>query len=245
MPLYGRFTPGGERYGGGTPALETILESLNRARGTAYNVDADGIVYAENEAIARMVWCAWEAAQRFANQFVPEKMTDFLPRWERIFSIVSKPTDSDEARRDRIVDRFLRIGAVPTQQWLEDQISELLGSVYAAYETISLANARQWVPNTTPAWPAGPPPATRLTYSAAPDPSWYSSTAFLLIQVTRPYGMSVGDFVDQVAQINPLLGDMLPAWVKWGWYISSGFTSPAGVGFYLDDPLNLDFEAFD
>jgi hypothetical protein len=235
----GRFYPGFERYGGGPTALQTILNGLNQARGTAYDTETDGIIYAENEAIARMLWVAWEQNQRFANQFDPQRMTDFLPRWEKILGIVPLPSMTAPARRRVVADRFSRIGITATRQELTDRLQAELGDIFSAYETTALADATQVVPIDIPAWPSGPPPATRI-HAPNADPQWMSTTAHIRIKVTRPSYMSTGEFWQKIEAINPIMDALTPAWVTWGWYTETG--SP---GFFLDEENNLDHHIFD
>ncbi len=236
-----RFNPGFERNGGGTPTLKTILDGLNSARGTAYDTVEDGVVYAENEAIARMLWCAWEQNQRFANQFDPDRMTDFLPRWEAIFGLTPLDSDTDTERRRAVKERMLRIGVVPTRQELIDRLTVALGSAFVSYTNIELADSTQWVPNTSPAWPAGPPPAVRNVTTLSYDPTWYSTTAHILILVTRPSAMNIGQFWEALGRVYPILDAMVPAWVTWEFYVES----PTGAGFFLDEENNLDHYIFD
>jgi hypothetical protein len=50
-------------------------------------------------------------------------------------------------------------------------------------------------------------------------------------------------FFQTMNQLNPVLDWLLPADVTYDWYVSN--THTFGIGFYLDDPNNLDTEVFD
>lgn len=222
--MTGRFSPGFERYGGGTQGIRVLLDGLNASRGTAYDTSDNGVVYAENEAIARVLWNAWEQSRRFANQFDPARMTDLLPRWEKIFGLTPLDTDSVVARRAAVAERWARIGVVPTRTEIVDRLRAVLGDIYVAYETIAAEDAVMW-------WPGGTP---------NPLAPWYSTTARVLVQVRRPAGMTLGEFWGRLGSINPIFDQLGPTWITWDWYLE-GSTG----GFVLDDELNLDHERFD
>jgi uncharacterized protein YmfQ (DUF2313 family) len=221
----GRFSPGFERYGGAGGGIKTILDGLNAARGTALNTEEDGIVYAENEGIARMLWIGWEQNARFALQLDPLRMTDTLSRWERIFGLTPLDTDTDVERRAAVAAKWHRIGVVPTRQQLIDRLRAALGGMFVAYETTSIADAIQW-------WPGGTPNVN------AP---WYSTTAHLNVRVARPASMPLGEFWTRLGSIHGILDDLAPTWVTWDWYVES----PTGSGFFLDEENNLDHYRFD
>lgn len=237
---YGRFSPGFERYGGDVPSLKTILDGLNAARGSTYDVSETSTVYAENEAIARMLWTAWEQNQRFAHQFDPDRMTDFLPRWEKIFGIAPTSSQTETERRAVVKERMLRIGVVPTRQTTSDRLAAILGPLFLSYETIPFSSAVQWVPDASPAWPAGTPPAVRHVMAPGELPQWASTTAHILFRVAKTPGMTDGEFWQALGRTYPLLDDTLPAWVTWDWYT----VSTTGSGFYFDE-TNLDHQVFD
>lgn len=245
MPSTGRFAPSPERYGGGVPTLQTILAAFNAARGDAIDTSEDGIVYAENEAIARMILIAWEQNQRFANQFDPKRMTDFLPRWERIFFVTPLPEATETERRLVIAERFLRFGLIPDRQTLTDRATAAIPDFFVSYETIAIADARQW---TLPGWPAGPPPAMRLFHTVDSDPSWYSTTAHVLFQLSSPTTATQGVFREEVGELHITLDAFLPAWVTWDWFTTDP-SAPGVHGFYFHDTAvdfhNLDYEVFD
>lgn len=225
MGTYGGLAPGAERYGGGNRRLQRILEALNRARGTAYDVSFDSNVYAENMAVARAIDNAWGTNQRLGRLADPASTSD-VPRWERILGTVPNITATEIERRAFIVDRFARAGVPPTLQEVVDELTAALGPMFVAIHHLTPATAVTW-------WPGGTP---------NPDAPWYSTIAYIPVEVTQPVGMSDGEFVDRLSVLAPVLDGRLPAWVTWDWYV---LDSSLALGFILDDPKNLDREAFD
>jgi len=224
MPTYGGFSPQPERYGGGVPRGQRILESLNAAMGTAYDTSRGTTVYAENLATARCINAAWENNQRLANQWDPRRMTVFVPRWERILKLTPLPTDTMPVRRRRIAAVFARWSQLPTYQQIKDKLSDALATTFVDLEHIAPADAVTW-------WPGGTPNA---------DFPWYSTISHLLIRVTKPTPMTEATFYSTMGLILPLLDGFVPAWVTWSW-IRNG---PNGDGFFLDELHNLDNESF-
>ena len=132
---YGAFFPQPERYGGARPLIQTLLDSLNAQMGTAYDISPSSPVYIRNYAIARCIADVWNAAEKLKNQFDPLRMTDFLPRWERILNLTPSPTDSGNVRRRKVNARFQRIGRQPTHQAVQDIITEELSPITAVIQT--------------------------------------------------------------------------------------------------------------
>lgn len=252
MPTYGGMNPGFERYGGGTPALRRIVESLGEARGTAYDSTQDSNVYPENFAVARALAECWSNNQRMANQWDAQRMTEFIPRWEAILGLYPAAGETDDQRRARIQTHLLRFSETGVYQTVYDTLLAILGSdvFVGIVHTTSDATpsgspleangpAQVWTPSD---WSVGQHDATGAV-------NFYSNIAHILIEVTQPRGMTDGEFYDLVAKINPVLDNLLPAWVTWDWFRRA---HNGQKGFYLDgDPVvtgtlvNLDNEAFD
>lgn len=226
MPAYGGLSYQ-RRYGGHAPRVQRALESMNRARGTAYDVTSTSTVYADNLAFARCIDGAWSTNQRLSNQFIPSKMTSFVPRWEKILGLFPLPTDTDNDRRNRIAAKMSRIGLQPNLSRLQTILSAGLGPVFDAVEFNTVAGAVTW-------WPGGTP------NTAAP---WYSTVAHILIRTHVPTGYSEGDYYASVASVNAFMDSEVPAWVTWDWYRYDAVNNVKG--FYLDSPHNLDNSVFD
>src|SRR5437879_459170 len=98
--MSGGFNPAPFRFGASKHSIEdVILKALNDGDGSALTDDQNSFNYAENFAIARGIADVWTANRRLAYQWDPKRMTDFLPRWEKILGLNPDPSDSDTARR--------------------------------------------------------------------------------------------------------------------------------------------------
>ena len=231
MPATGGLTPGFERGGGGTPSLQRIVESLGSQLGTAYDITTTtGNVYLQLMAFGRALWGAWQDNERLANQWQSTRMGDLLPRWEAIYAVVPLPTDTLPIRQARIAILQARAGYANLQT-LNDTLTTLLGAVYVATTNGNSATANVYTPS---GWPMG-------AFDATGKVDWYSTVAFIAIQVTRPANWTDGDFYAAVASIVPILDGILPAWVTADWFRADIHGS---LGFFLDEGGNLDNEAF-
>lgn len=212
MPAYGGFSPGFERYGGGRPnVVEAIFRSICQQRGTAYDTSNwSSNVYLENMALARAIAECWSNNVRLANQWDTARMTEFIPRWERILGLAPLFTDTDIDRRTRIAAAFARIAQAGIYQTVYDQMLATLGSnIFRGIVTTASGSAAAVV--WTPAgWTMGSHDATKVL-------NWYSTVAHILISVTQPAGMKDGEFYVKCGAINPILDTLLPAWMTWDW----------------------------
>lgn len=241
MP-FGGYHPYPRRFAGGKPQLQVIHESLNAQRGTAYDAtNSETVVWVENMAIARAItFDGWGANARLANQRDPARMTDMLPRWERIFKIVPSPSASDAERRLAVQRRFERFGKTSNHARLTTVLSDELGDFFVAVEYISLANAVVNVASGSYPW-------------GTPNPlvPWSSTTAHILVLLQKPAGASEGQFYEAAGKVALLLDPALPAWATFDWYRAPESTpidisgGPSMAGFYLDDEHNLDNNVFD
>lgn len=240
MPCYGGLTPAPRRMGGGKPRLAHIVESLNRARGTAYDTSHSSTVYADNLAQARCLSGAWGTNQRLAHVRVPKKLTGTtLSRWEKILGYVPDPSSTDVERRDTVAEKFEAFGVAPTRQAVVDLLTDKLGDVFVDLEYLSIANAIIIVPDGT--YPFG------STNAAV---AWSSSVARVLVRTQQPSNVSLGEFLTIVQRVFDVLEPLVPAWVTYDWYLPGPVSvavsgGPSAGGFYLDDEHNLDFEVFD
>ncbi len=140
---FGGFRPSPERTGGAKPIFQIVLESINAQMGTAYDTDSQtSPVFMRNLALARCICDVINAGEKMKNQFDPDRMSEFIPRWEAIMGIVSGPTDTQMARKRRIKARFARIGRQPTRQAILDLLTEEMApiTVYLTNDTPETAN---------------------------------------------------------------------------------------------------------
>jgi hypothetical protein len=227
--------------GGGTPIAKTIVDQLARARGTAVNAsDPSTVAYLETLAIGRAIAAAWSTNERLANQWDALRMTDMLPRWEKIFRLRPRPTDTLVDRRQAVARAQARVGLETIHSTVTTALSTVLGPVFVAVEFLDSSLAIITVPDGT--YPFG------VVVDGVP---WSSSVGTVLVRVERPNGYSEGDFYEAVGKISELLDDMLPADVDFLWYRApeTGASvnvpgGPSAAGFYLDE-RNLNESVFD
>jgi hypothetical protein len=240
MPAHGGYSPYPKRMGGGKPKIQVIGEGLNAQRGTGYSQERTSTVWLENHAIARAIAAAWSTNQRLANQTDPLRMTDFLPRWEKILAI-PVPGDASEAeRRAEVANRLGRCGQAVNHAHLYTEASEVLGDLFVGIEYLDISLATVHAPDGTYPWGtvvAGYP--------------WYSTVAHVLVRMQKPTGYTDADFWKKAGDLSVVLDAILPAWVSFDWYRAPATGTPINVaggpsaaGWYLDE-FNLDILVFD
>lgn len=231
MPTYGGLSPFPERYGGSAqgalPLIKNLIASIGDQLGSAYDVSSESNVYAHIQAYARALSAAWSANRRLACQWDSRRITDFIPRWEKIFGIVPNADATDSERRRAIEAAFLATTTYPTYQILVDTLTALLGDVFVGLVHNDSDDANVWTPV---GWPVG-------VHDPAGIMTWRSSIADVLIVVRQTTNQTDAEFYEAVAKINPVLEKIMPAWMNWHWgrYLHSGSTP----GFYLADGTNL------
>lgn len=243
---FGGYHPCPRRFGGGKyegkPLLEVVHQSLNAARGAAFDTDSEtSIAAVETMAWARaLAYDGWELNARLGHQWDARRTTDMLPRWERIFKIRPRPDATDRERRNELVLRWERFGGVSNQARLTTVLSEALGDYFVAVEYISLAEAAVRVPDAAYPWGA-----------VTPGYPWGSTVAHILVKLQKPSGATEAQFYEAAGKVVTLLDPIISAFVTVDWYraplstpvsVSGG---PSAGGFYLDDEHNLDNNVFD
>lgn len=235
---YGGYFPYPRTFGGGRPRLQIIHDALNAARGTAFDAtNQSTIVWVENMAYARaLCFDGYGTNDKLANQSDPARMTDYLPRWEKIFRIPVPVDASPYERRLEVAKRFRRfVDSTGLHARLRDTLREVLGDVFGALEYIDPSIAAIYVPDNT--YPYG---------TVQPGHPWYSTVCHILVLLTKPANYTEGEFYAAAAKIFPAVDSFLPAWVSLDWYrrpvgtpvnVSGG---PSQAGFYWDNEHNLD-----
>jgi hypothetical protein len=228
----GGFNPAPFHFGASRHQVEeAILKALNQGDGTGLSTEEDAYNYAENLAVARAIAELWSANRRLANQWDALRMTDFLPRWETIYGLHPLPTDSDTARRAAVGVKMALEGQPATRQVVYDLLVQVLGDVFVEIVNGDSATA-------TGAAPGGLTIPGGVTL---PDGPWGSGIAYMAVHVEKSGTMTDSEFYTTAGKIYPYLDGLLPAWVDFGWYRNHSGGDP---GFILDDPHNLDNEAF-
>jgi hypothetical protein len=229
--MSGRFNPFPERYGAEKDTLlEVLLRTLQENLGDAFSTEDDAYVTAELICDSRALGDLFNSIQRFGNQWDPDRMSDFLPRWEKIFGLSPDPSASKNQRRKAVKLAMQALGQAPTQQRIYDLLSSLLGDALVSVVPGKTTEQIGSIPGGL-AIPGGP------TLVDGPFCSWVSS---IFIHVEQPAGMSTLDYANAKASVAPVLTKALPAWTAWTLYENS---SDDVRGFKFDEP-NLDTEAF-
>lgn len=242
--MFGGYSPYPRKLGGnkhdGKPLLQVVHESLNAARGAAFDTDSEtSIAAVETMAWARaIVFDGWELNARLGHQWDARRTTDMLPRWERIFKIRPRPGASPRERRNELVLRWERFGGISNHARLTTALSEALGDYFVAVEYISLANAVVHVPDGTYPW--------GTVVDGVP---WYSTVARILVRLQKPAGATEAQFREAAGKVPTVLDPIVNAFVTFKGYrggasaysVSGG---PSAGGFFLDESNNLDFQVF-
>lgn len=126
MPFTGGFVQGLWRTGGARPTVQIILDSLNEQMGSAYDTSGTSPRYMMNLAIAKAIADVWNTGERMKNQIDPDRMSEFLPRWERIMGMTPIPGEPLRTRNKRVKARYTRFGRQPTRQAITDLLYEEL-----------------------------------------------------------------------------------------------------------------------
>lgn len=234
MPICGGYAPFPRRFGGRKTRIKTITASLQAQLGPAQDTtDTTGLVFLRLNATARAIAAAWGQNARMANQWDPQRVTDFLGRWEKILALPVSPSDSLTTRRKRVAVARARVGeAMP--QVIRDTCVAYLGPCFVSIvNNINPSSANVWTPA---GWPMG-------QHAVLPtDPTWYSTVAYVASKVAQPSTMGDAEFYATVSSVMPTLDAILPATTTFEWYREDISGAP---GFFLDDTHNLDDEAFD
>lgn len=229
----GNFNPQALRFGASSGTnLEAILDELRQGMGTSFDVDRGSVTWVYLNALARVMNDVFEQNQRLANQWDPDRMTDFLERWEIILGIIPIPTDTLVERRRKVELKFQNFGQAATLQIVQDLLSAILtDDVF-----VQIIHNLSTNPETGVAIPGG---AIIPGGATIPDGEWYSDVSYLPIKVTQPSYMDDLTFYQTVGQIFSFLDTLMPAWVTYDWFRQA---SDGSNTFILDDERNLDNE---
>lgn len=212
--------------------VEAITRSLVANKGVAYDDGSGSLSWLECHAIARAIAAVASSQRRFANQFDPTRMTDALPRWERIFGIPSPFGRTLAERRREVAARFAMIGRSPHSGDLTAILSEALPDNFSelSYTTSSVANTHTTTSVTVPGG-----------ITTTGDGSWSSSIYFVAVGLIQPAWQTDVEFARVPGVVHRLLDGWMPAWCTFDWY-RDGVN---GAGFYLDEDGNLNNQRFD
>ena len=211
---------------------EIFLKALNQANGDGLTDEIDSFVYAKNFATARVLADLWSDNARLSYQFDPNKMTDFLPRWETILNIIPDPDATDNERRNVVAAKLSNYGKAATQQVVNDLMVAILGDIFVQILNSDYTIASGGIPGG----------ATVPGGAVLLDEDWHSTIAYIAILLQQPANMPDYKFYIKAGNIDAALEDLLPAWTSFAWVRNN---SNDTAGFILDDEHNLDNEYFD
>lgn len=224
---------------------ELLLNALLEGDGSAMASDVDSYTWAEQLANAHCIAGLYHLNQRMANQWDPLRMTEFIPRWERILNLYPLPTDSDADRRLRIGAKMALYAQPPTQQVVTDLMTTLLGPVFVQIVNTPSSAATGFVgvtaSNAAYGYAGGGvtvPGGVSLPDGTALGITWFSSVAYVCILTQRLPTSTDATYYPQVGSLVQFLDNLLPAWSTWAW-VEDGSTDGE---FILDNPHNLDNE---
>lgn len=252
------FRTGGQK----NTAVEIIHKSLNSARGSAYQAyddqDNDTIVSMKNLAYAKAINEIHDSNIRLSNQWNPDKMLDFIPRWEKILGIIPNPNDSLERRKEIIAAKMTRWTQPANNQGVLDLIEVVLDDIFIELEHVD--------PNTNPGIiPGG---GTIPGGASLGNGNWSAPCAAISVRVWRKrdkegnYFITYGEMIQKVQRLISMLNDYLPVWTEIGWYhyfenpeilnpgtisIAAGSTTVVGTGTTFSQYFNsgIKFEVID
>ena len=238
MSGFGAFSPSPRSFGGASSTtLEAIHNALTEANGTAIAVSRGTVSWVENHATARVVHGLYRTAERLGSVNDPSRMTETLPRWEKILRITAEGSLIE--RRSRVAAALSLISAGTAYQVLDDYLSDLLGEMYLGLSFSDPLTATTRVPG------GGTVPGGGPTFVdgdlAGPMISPYStSLAHVAILLAKPAEMSEDLFYKRAGSIYDVVDNLIAAWMRFS-VVRDG---PNGKGFFLDEPNNLDNQRF-
>jgi hypothetical protein len=217
---YGGFAPRPRQYGGGSHRLPQINDALNAGRGLAYDTtDWGSPVSIENRAFARAIEWMWSTNKRAANQFDPQRCTDMLPRWERIFQIFPLATDTPVERRVRLTFKWAADTKSPIYHQIVDDLTTKMGAVFVGLVHTASADGLALYPGSAATNPYDIYGTTTLGVSWV---DWSSAVAHIAVQVT-PTGFTAAVFNQAISEMHIYLDGALPSWCTFSWFTTTGF----------------------
>ncbi len=239
MGGFGAFAPMPKRFGEASSTnVKTMHDAFAEAMGTAFSKERSSFVWVENHATARTLVGMYNSAERLGSVNDPVRMTDTLPRWEKILGLVPG-TQTPNERRVRVAASLSLLSAGTALQVLDDFLTDLLGEMYLGLEFPDPLTATTRVPG------GGTVPGGGPTFVdgdlADPAASPYSSSlAHVAILLEKPAEMSDAIFYERASSIYNVIDNLVGAWMRFS-VIRDGVNGP---GFFLDEPFNRDNQRF-
>lgn len=198
MPGFGRFGCWPFQFGGAIRPIEAEYNALREALAPnrqGYDVDDDLTdieVYAQASALAQI----WAANRRSANQAIPARMLEELPREEEILGLRPAPTDTPLDRRASVAAKRRGL-AGNTLADIEATCRAVLGANFEAVETVDADDQITYWPGINP----GPP-----------GREWSSNRCAIGVRMNT-VGITDDQRDTKIAALAEKLDAMLPAWM--------------------------------
>ena len=205
---------------GDIPHAWTWYQTYTGMLGDGFNDAMDTVVHCRKLALARSEMGRTRAAERLANNALPETADERLEMWAGLQGVPHRGTDSRHDLRLRCAAKF-KLSSGPTATNVDNSVSQLLGAAYVKswrQEGADLANP----PNIT-YWPGVTPGPSAYDLGGG---AWISERRNLVIEVVRPAGLTDADYLYLVnVQLFRLLDDMLPSTATFNWAedVTTGF----------------------
>ena len=241
MSGLGGFNPAPFKFGeAASTDLEAIQNAFADTQGTSLARERGSVAWVENHATARVLYALYGLAYRLANVNDPARMTNTLPRWEKILNIAPLDSDTIVERRNRVTAKLSLLGKGTTLQVVEDYLTLVLGSMFVGLKFSDPTEATTYVPGGG-AVPGGGPAFLDGDLADPRISPYASSLGYVAILLQRPENMTVELFYERAGRIYEDMNNLLGAWMDFDW-VNDG---PNGAGFYLDEDYNLDNQRFD
>ena len=241
MAGLGGFNPAPFKFGeAASTDLDAIQNAFADTQGTSLARERGSVAWVENHATARVLYALYGLAYRLANVNDPARMTNTLPRWEKILNIAPLDSDTIVERRNRVTAKLSLLGKGTTLQVVEDYLTLVLGSMFVGLKFSDPTEATTYVPGGG-AVPGGGPAFLDGDLADPRISPYASSLGYVAILLQRPENMTVELFYERAGRIYEDMNNLLGAWMDFDW-VQDG---PNGAGFYLDEDYNLDNQRFD
>ena len=241
MAGLGGFNPAPFKFGeAASTDLDAIQNAFADTQGTSLARERGSVAWVENHATARVLYALYGLAYRLANVNDPARMTNTLPRWEKILNIAPLDSDTIVERRNRVTAKLSLLGKGTTLQVVEDYLTLVLGSMFVGLKFSDPTEATTYVPGGG-AVPGGGPAFLDGDLADPRISPYASSLGYVAILLQRPENMTVELFYERAGRIYEDMNNLLGAWMDFDW-VQDG---PNGAGFYLDQDYNLDNQRFD
>ncbi len=226
------------RTGGNSNNIfKAVHDSLNAARGTAYNVEQGSIVWCENLALAKSIAYIWQANRTLSLNFDPNHMFAFISRWEKILGIIPTSNENIIRKQALIAAHFTLFSKPPTPQNVEDLLRIIIPDIFIGVEFNDPLNNQGF-------YPGGLTVPGGVTLADGPFTSYLNS---INIRIWQPRNhdnqllMTNAEFQNQRSVFFSFLNNYLPAYVSYrvkrfitqgpGFInMTQGLTSVVGVG---------------